>query len=393
MSDTSSGGFMTRALHGEGHGKPFNAHAMPIFQSSTFYFDSADHGADLFAGKQSGHIYTRIGNPTVEAYERVVADLEGGGEAVAFSSGMAVIYASIMSFVESGDHVISGDTLYGPSVNLIGQVMARSGIQSTFLDTSDLDAVKTALRPETKVVFLETPANPTCRITDIAAVSELAHAQGALVVVDGTFATPRFQRPLELGADVALHSTTKFINGHGDVVGGIATAKPELARKIRKFRTDTGACPSPFDAYLSLRGVRTLGLRMERHNENGLAVAEYLTGHPKVSRVYFHGLPEDPGHQVALKQMDGFGSTLAFDMAGGYDAAKKLLQGIRMMTLAVSLGTVDTLIQHPASMTHASVPPEIMKQQGLTPEMVRIHVGLEDKEDVIADLRTAFEGV
>jgi len=390
MSKSRSDGFMTRALHGEGHGKPFNAHAMPIFQSSTFYFDSTEHGADLFAGKQPGHIYTRIGNPTVEAYERVIAGLEGGGEAVAFSSGMAVIYASIMSCVQAGDHVVSGDTLYGPSVNLIGQVMARSGIESTFVDTSDLEAVRSALRPETRVIFLETPANPTCRVTDIAAVSKVGRAQGAVVIVDGTFATPRFQRPLELGADVALHSTTKFINGHGDVVGGIATAAPALATKIRKFRTDTGACPSPFDAYLSLRGVRTLGLRMERHNENGLAVAEFLAGHPKVSRVYFHGLPSDPGHAVALKQMDGFGSTLAFELSGGYEAARKLLEGLKIMTLAVSLGTVDTLIQHPASMTHASVPPEIMKQQGLTREMVRIHVGLEEKEDLIADLSAAL---
>ena len=390
MAQSRRPGFMTRALHGEGHGKPFHAHAMPIVQSSTFYFDDAEHGADLFAGRREGHIYTRIGNPTVEAYERVVASLEGGEQAVAFSSGMAAIYGALMSFLEQGDHVISGDTLYGPSIHLIGDVLAKGGIESTFVNTADLKVVEASFRPNTKVVFLETPANPTCRISDIAAISELAHAHGAIVIVDGTFATPYFQRPLELGADVALHSTTKFINGHGDVVGGIVTADAEKAVRIRKFRTDTGACPSPFDAFLSLRGVRTLGLRMERHNANGLAVAEFLQGHPKVSRVYFHGLPTDPGHAVAVRQMDGFGSTLAFDMAGGYEAAKKLLTGIKMMTLAVSLGTVDTLIQHPASMTHASVPPEIMKQQGLTPEMVRIHVGLEEVADIIADLEGAL---
>lgn len=393
MTQSRSMGFMTRALHNEGHHKPMNAHSMPIFQTSTFYFDTPEHGADLFSGEKKGYIYTRIANPTVEAYERVVASLEGGEQSVAFSSGLAAIYAAIMSFARQGDHVLSGDTLYGPSVNLIGQVMSRSGIESTFIDTSDLGAVEKNLRPNTKVVFLETPANPTCRITDIRGVSELAHARGAIVVVDATFATPRFLLPLELGADVSLHSTTKFINGHGDVVGGIATTEPDKATVLRKFRTDTGACPSPMDAFLSLRGVKTLGIRMERHNSNALAMAKYFREQPKVSGVYFHGLPDDPGHAVAIKQMSGFGSTFSFDMAGGYDAAKRLLKGIEIMTLAVSLGTVDTLIQHPASMTHASVPPEIMKQQGLTPEMVRIHVGLEEVEDLIADMEKAFAGV
>lgn len=393
MSEIKSKGFMTRSLHAEGHHKPFNAHTMPIFQSSTFYFDSTSHGADLFAGRQEGHIYTRIGNPTVETYERVVAELEGGDEAVAFSSGMAAIYASIMSFVENGDHVLSGDTLYGPTINLIGKVMGRGGIESTFVDTSDLGAVEQHLKPNTKVVFLETPANPTCRISDIAAISTLAHRGGALVVVDGTFATPYFQRPLQLGADVILHSTTKFIGGHGDVVGGIVTADQGKAAKIRKFRTDTGACPSPFDAFLSLRGVRTLGLRMERHNENALVVAKYLAGHPKISRVYFPGLPDDPGHELANRQMDGYGATFAFEMAGGFAAATKLLEGLDILTLAVSLGTLDTLIQHPASMTHASVPPEFMTQQGLTPEMVRIHVGLEDAQDIVADLEQGLSKV
>ncbi len=393
MTDPNNWGFMTTALHAEGHTKPMNAHTMPIFQSSTFYFDSAEHGADLFAGRRPGHIYTRIGNPTVEAYERVVAALEHGQEAVAFSSGLAAIYASLMSFVKQGDHIISSDTLYGPTIGLIRNVIGRGGVESTFVDSSKVAAVEAALQPNTRVIFLETPANPTCRITDVEEVSRLARARGVLVVVDATFGTPRFIRPLDLGADISLHSTTKFINGHGDVVGGIVTTRSELAKTIRKFRTDTGACPSPMDAFLSLRGVRTLGLRMERHNSNALAVAQYLARQPKVSRVYFHGLPEDPGHAIASRQMSGFGATFAFDMAGGYEAAKRLLAGIHVMTLAVSLGTADTLIQHPASMTHASVPPEIMRQQGLTREMVRIHVGLEDVEDLIADLDQAFAGV
>jgi len=388
--DLSSKGFMTRALHAEGHDKPFNSHSMPIFQTSTFYFDSPEHGADLFAGREKGHIYSRIGNPTVEAYERVVSSLEKGDESIAFSSGMGVIFACNMAFVNQGDHILSGDTLYGPSVNLINKTLPRYGIETTLIDSSDLDAVKKNIRSNTKVVFLETPANPTCRISDIKAISEIAHEVGAIVVVDGTFATPRFQQPLVLGADVSLHSTTKYINGHGDVVGGVATASSELAAIIRKFRTDTGACLGPQDAFLNLRGLRTLGIRMERHDQNAMILAEYLDKHPKVSRVYFHGLPNDPGHEIAKKQMSGFGSTFSFDMAGGYDAAKSLLKGIEMMTLAVSLGSVDTLIQHPASMTHASVPPEVMKQQGLTPEMVRVHVGMEEADDLIADFDKAF---
>ncbi|MBM3316633.1 MAG: aminotransferase class I/II-fold pyridoxal phosphate-dependent enzyme [Candidatus Eisenbacteria bacterium] len=390
---SGQGGFMTRALHSEGHGKPMHAHSMPIFQTSTFAFESPEHGADLFARRRTGHIYTRIGNPTVEAFEAVVANLEGGEASVAFASGLAAIFGTLMSSLQAGDHVLSGDTLYGPSLNQIERTLTRYGIEATFVDTSDPAAVERGLRETTRVVFLETPANPTCRITEIRRVSELARRVKALVVVDATFATPCFLRPLEWGADVSLHSTTKFINGHGDAVGGVVTTAAALAERIRKFRTDTGACCSPFDAWLNLRGLRTLALRMERHDRNALAVAGFLASHPGVSRVHYHGLPGDPGHAAARREMSGFGSTFAFEMAGGYESAKRLLERIRMMTLAVSLGTLDTLIQHPASMTHASISEEMMRRQGLTPGMVRIHVGLEDDEDIIEDLRQALEGV
>ncbi len=386
-------GFMTRALHADGHEKPMRAHTMPVFQSSTFYFDSPAQGADLFAGREKGYIYTRIGNPTIEAYERVVANLEEADQAVAFSSGMAAIFATLMSLVRAGDHILSGDTLYGPTINLIGGLMARYGIESTFIDSSALDEVKANLRPNTRVLFLETPANPTCRITDVRAVSALAHKAGAEVVVDATFATPYFQRTLALGADVVLHSTTKFINGHGDVVGGVVSANADRAARIRKFRTDAGACPGPWDAFLAMRGLRTLGLRMERHNVNALALARFLEAHPQVSRVHFHGLPSHPGHEVACRQMSGFGATFAFEMRGGFEAARRLLENTQVMTLAVSLGTLDTLIQHPASMTHASVSEEMMRRQGLTPEMIRIHVGLEDEKDLIADISRALDAV
>jgi cystathionine gamma-synthase len=386
-------GFTTRALHAEGHIEAQHAHTVPIFQTSTFVFDSPEHGAALFAQREAGHIYTRIGNPTVEAFERVVASLEGGETSVAFASGMATIFASLMSALKAGDHVVAGDTLYGPSVNLIGKTLAGYGIESTFVDSSDYAAIERALRPNTRVLFLETPANPTCRVTEIRRASEIARRASVLTFVDATFATPYFLRPLELGADIALHSTTKFINGHADVVGGIATGSAARMAVVRKFRTDTGACPGPFDAWLSLRGVRTLALRMERHNANALRVADFLQRHPKVSRVYFHGLPGDPGHAAALREMSGFGATFSFDMAGGFEAAKRLLKHIRLMTLAVSLGTLDTLIQHPASMTHASLSEEMMRRQGLTPEMVRIHVGLEDEQDILADLSRALDAV
>jgi len=386
-------GFTSRALHAEGHAKAMNAHAVPIFQTSTFYFDDPGQGADLFAGRAKGYIYTRIGNPTIEAFEKVMANLEGGETSVAFSSGMAAIFATLMSRLSAGDHVVSGDTLYGPTINLIREILARYGIESTFVDTSDLGAIERSLRPNTRVLFVETPANPTCRVTRIREASALARRVGAETVVDATFATPYFMRPLELGADVALHSTTKYVNGHGDAVGGIVTASEATARRIRKYRQDTGACSAPLDAFLNLRGLRTLALRMERHDANALEVARFLHDHPKVSRVYYHGLPDDPNHAAAVDEMTGFGSTFSFELKGGYEAAKRMLSGIGMITLAVSLGTLDTLIQHPASMTHASVPEEIMRRQGLTPEMIRIHVGLEDAADIIDDLRQALDAV
>ncbi len=385
--------FATRQLHAEGHVKPFHAHSMPIFQTSTFYFDSPEHGADLFAKKQEGHIYTRLGNPTTEALERVVADLANGDGAVAFGSGMAAIQAALLTFVQAGDHVISGDTLYGPCIHLIKDVFKRFGIESTFLDSSDLDAVREAIRPETKALYFETPANPTCRISDIAALADLAHEHGVLCMVDNTFATPYLQRPLDLGADISVHSATKYLNGHGDLVGGIVIADGEKAQAVRKFREDTGAIMGPMDSFLFLRGVRTLSLRMERHHENGLAVAEHLQKHPKTETVHHPGLPGFPGHEIAKKQMHGYPSVFSFELKGGVEAGRTLLNNVHLCTVAVSLGTVDTLIQHPASMTHAGVSKEMMEQQGLTEGMVRISVGVEKAEDVIADLDTALEKV
>ncbi|MFH1676353.1 MAG: PLP-dependent aspartate aminotransferase family protein, partial [bacterium] len=381
----------TRQIHSEGHGKPKNAHVMPIFQSSTFVFDSPEHGAALFANEVEGHIYTRLGNPTTEALERTLANLENAEQAVVVSSGMAAVEACILPFVEAGDHIISGDTLYGPCLHLIGDIFSKWGIASSFVDTSDPDKIAKAITPKTKICFFETPANPTNKITDIAAVAEICHKKGIRVIIDNTFATPYNQRPLEHGCDIVMHSATKYLNGHGDVIGGCVIGNSEDMALVKKFRTDTGPCMSPFDSFLFLRGLKTLSLRMERHNSNGLRIAQFLENHPDVKMVSYPGLPSCPGYKVAKKQMSGFGGMIAFELKGGFEAAKELLKNIDLCTLAVSLGTLDTLIQHPASMTHAKVPKNLREQQSLTDDLVRISVGCEDVEDLIADLDSALE--
>ncbi|HKT35956.1 MAG TPA: PLP-dependent aspartate aminotransferase family protein [Nitrospira sp.] len=386
-------GFTTRQLHGDGRTRPLNAHTMPIFLTSTFAFDSPEAGAELFLGRRGGHVYSRLGNPTVEAVERVVADLEHGEAAVAFGSGMAAIQASLLSVLKAGDHVICGEALYSPSLHLITERLADWGITSTVVDTSNTQAVAGSIRDKTKVMFYETPANPTCKITDIRAIAEFARRKGILTIVDNTFSSPYFQRPLELGADISLHSATKYLNGHGDVIGGLVVARTELAEKVRLYRRDTGAILSPFDAYLLLRGIRTLSLRMQRHHDNAMKLFEFLSGLPKVSKLYYPGDPKFPGHHIAARQMTGFGGCFSFELTGGFEAAIRLLKELTLCTLAVSLGTVDTLIEHPASMTHVSTPHDVMERQGITSGLVRISVGCEDIEDVIADLERALHTI
>ena len=379
--------FSTNQIHLEGHKKPFNSHSFPIFQTSTFYFDSPEHGAELFAGKGEGYIYTRLGNPTIDAVEKVVAGLEGGFGATATSSGMSAVLASVFPFVKAGDHIIVSDTLYGASTTLLTDFAARYGVESSVVKSTDLDEYKNSVKSNTKLIYIETPANPTLSITDIRGVSEIAKNANALLVVDNTFATPYLQRPFEMGADVIMHSATKYLNGHGDVVMGFSVGKnKELHKKIRSFTKLTGGNANPFDSYLCLRGIKTLSLRMDKHNTNAQKVAEYLQGHEKVLKVYYPGLPDFEGHELAKKQMTGFSSVIAFDLKGGFEAGKGLMKSVKMMTLAVSLGTVDTLIQHPASMTHSGVPREEKMKAGITDELTRISVGLEDVEDIIQDL-------
>jgi len=383
-------GFTTRQMHADGHNKPMHAHSMPIFQTSTFLFDSPEHGANLFAGEEQGHIYTRLGNPTTQALEKVLASLEDADRAVVFPSGMAAVEGAVLPFLNAGDHIISGDTLYGPCLNLFGNVFTKWGIEWTPVDTSNLDAVKEAIRPDTKFCFFETPANPTNKVTDLAAISALCHEHNVRTVVDNTFATPYNQRPLEFGVDIVMHSATKYLNGHGDVIGGCVIGSDEDMKIVEKFRKDTGPVASPFDSYLFKRGLKSLSLRMRQHNANGLAVAEYLKEHPDVEWVAYPGLPDDKNYEIAKKQMNGFSGMIALGLKGGFDAAKELLKNTHVFSLAVSLGTIDSLIQHPASMTHHSVPKELMEQQGLTYDLVRLSVGCEDVEDLIADLEQAI---
>ncbi len=386
-------GFCTRALHADGEDRPFRAHAVPIFQSSSFGFDDARQGAEMFEGREEGYIYTRWSNPTTEALERVMASLEGGESAAAFSSGMAAITAVLLGHLKAGDHAVIYRAMYGPSVSLGRDILPRYGIETTVIDPTEPGALEAAMRPATRLFIFETPGNPTLAVVDIAEAARLAHARGALVVVDNTFATPYLQRPLSLGADLVVHSATKYLNGHADVIAGVVVGPEELVAPVREFRKNTGACLSPFDSFLLLRGIRTLGLRMERHSSNAAALALLLDSHPAVERVYYPGLPSHPGHETASRQMKAWGGMISFEMKGGYDAAVRLLDGLELISLVISLGTVDTIISHPASMTHRGLPRELREAQGITDGLVRISVGIEDVEDLAEDLRRALDAV
>jgi len=363
----------------------------PIFQTSTFAFETAEHGAALFAGRQKGYIYTRMGNPTIAALERCVAALEGGCNALACASGMAAIHTTLVTLLNNGDHVVSSDAVYGPTCTLINSFLTRLGIQATTVDTSDLDAVRAALRPNTKVLFVETPGNPTLVISDLRALAELAHAHGVLLVVDNTFMSPILQQPLRWGADVVVHSLTKFLNGHADVVGGIIVVRSEHDyARFRNVLNHLGGTLGPFEAFLVHRGIKTLALRMRRHCESALRIATFLEAHPQVKWVRYPWLRSHPQHELAKRQMAGGGGMISFELKGGLEAGRRMIDSVRLCTLAVSLGGVETLIQHPASMTHASMGPEARRRAGIGEGLVRLSVGIEDPDELIADLDQAL---
>jgi len=392
-SNAANYGFATLAVHAGQEPDPrTGAVATPIYQTSTFAFDNVEQGAARFAGQEAGYVYTRIGNPTQGALEEKMAALEGGGASLAFSSGMAAISGIVLALVRSGDHVLADGTLYGCTYNFLSHVLPGFGVEVTFVDMSDARNVENAIRDNTRVVFFETPANPTLKLVDIASVSGLAHRAGAKVVVDNTFMSPYFQRPLNHGVDVVVHSATKFISGHGDVLAGVAVGSKEFMDAVRSTTLkDFGGVISPFDAWLLLRGLKTLHVRMERHDQNAGEIARFLEANPMVDRVYYPGLSSHPQHELALKQMTGFGGIISFELRGSLEAGKRMLNSLELCHLAVSLGDTDTLIQHPASMTHALMPREERLKIGISDGLIRLSVGLEDVADIIGDLSQAMK--
>ena len=388
-------GLGTKAIHaGNVKDAQYGALTTPIYQTSTFVFDSCEQGGRRFAGQEGGYIYTRLGNPTVSVLENKVAALECGEACVAAASGMGAISSALWTIAGAGKHIVADGTLYGCTFALLNHGMSRYGVEVSFVDTSDLAAVKAALKENTCAVYLETPANPNLKIADIAAVAEIAHTYNPdiKVVCDNTFASPALQNPLTLGADVVVHSATKYLNGHGDVIAGFVVGKADFIGEVRMFglKDMTGAVMDPFAAYLILRGLKTLEIRMERHCANAKAIAEFLDQHPAVEKVYYPGLKNHVGHDIAVRQMKDFGGMLSFEVKGGRAAGTKLVNALHLITVAVSLGDAETLIEHPASMTHSTYTEEELAASGIPGGLIRLSAGLENAEDIIADLEQAL---
>jgi cystathionine gamma-lyase/cystathionine beta-lyase/cystathionine gamma-lyase/homocysteine desulfhydrase len=375
-------GFSTRAIHVGNEPDPSTgAVAPPIFATSTYALEEL--------GKTKGYDYSRAGNPTRTRLEQNLASLEGGIAAPVFASGMAAVCA-LCQLMKSGDHVVASNNLYGGVPRLFNQIMANFGLEFTYVDTSDPRNVERAIRKKTRYVYIETPTNPLMGLTDIAAVSEIAHQRGCEVVVDNTFMSPYFQQPLKLGADISMHSTTKFLNGHSDGLGGVLVCTtPEQAEKLEFVQKAAGAIMSPFECWLVLRGVKTLAVRMKQHDESGRVMADYLNGHRNVKKVFYPGLKSHPQYELGCRQMSGFGSMITFE-TGSLANAKRLLERVRVCTMGESLGGVETLISHPASMTHLAIGAQGRKAIGITDGMVRLSVGIEEVEDLIADLEQAL---
>ena len=389
-------GLGTTAIHAGTLKNLYGTLAMPIYQTSTFIFDSAEQGGRRFALEEAGYIYTRLGNPTTTVLENKIAALEEGEAGIAMSSGMGAISSTLWTVLKAGDHVVTDKTLYGCTFALMNHGLTRFGVEVTFVDTSNLEEVKNAMKKNTRVVYLETPANPNLKIVDLEGVCKVAHTNpNTLVIVDNTFATPYMQKPLKLGVDIVVHSATKYLNGHGDVIAGLVVTKQELADQIRfvGLKDMTGAVLGPQEAYYIIRGLKTFEIRMERHCKNARTIVDFLNKHPKVEKVYYPGLETHPGYEIAKKQMKDFGAMISFELKGGFEAGKTLLNNLKLCSLAVSLGDTETLIQHPASMTHSPYTKEEREAAGITDGLVRLSVGLENVEDIIADLEQGLEKI
>jgi len=389
--DTKNKGFNSKLVHGGGFKDNLLSAVTPIYQTSTFAFHNADHGAQCFAGESDGFIYTRLGNPTIIDLEKTVAELENGFGGIATSSGMGAVNTVYLGILGSGSHMIGHEALYGPSRAIMETLYPKFNVEASFVDTTNIENIKSAIRSNTKLIFLETPANPTIGITDIASVSKIAHEHGILVCVDNTFCSPYLQNPLDLGADIVLHSMTKFINGHADVVAGmIVTKTEEMYKMLRGVMMNIGCNMDPHQAFLTRRGLKTLAIRIDKAQANSMLVAEFLEQHPKVDWVLYPGLESHPQYELAKTQMHGPGAMISFGLKGGFEAGKKLMDNVQLALLAVSLGGIETLIQHPASMTHSKLSREAKEKAGISDGLVRLSVGIEEAEDIIQDLNQAL---
>lgn len=392
--DTKKSGFTTKLVHSGAIQDELGSAITPIYQTSTFKFRDADHGARCFSGEEKGYIYTRLGNPNIEELEDAVADLENGIGGIACSSGMAAVNTVYLTVLAQGDHMIGHNAVYGPSRGIMEKLYPKYGVEADFVDCTNIDNIKAAIKPNTKLLYLETPANPTIGITDLKAAIALAEEHKLIVCVDNTFCSPYLQRPLDLGADIVLHSMTKFINGHADIVGGIIVAKDEaLYAEMKYVMINMGFNMDPHQAWLARRGLKTLSIRIDRAQQNSIEVAEFLENHPKVDWVLYPGLKSHPQYELALEQMDGPGAMISFGLKGGLEAGKVMMNNVNLALLAVSLGGIETLIQHPASMTHSKLTKEARETAGISDGLVRLSVGIENVNDIIADLDNALSKV
>jgi methionine-gamma-lyase len=383
--------FESKLIHAGGFEDALGSAVTPIYQSSTFKFRNADHGAQCFTGESDGYIYTRLANPTIRELEKTMAELENGFGGIATSSGMGAVNTVYMAYLGQGSHIICHEAVYGPSRIILESIYSRFGVEYSMVDTTNIENVRTAFRPNTRLLYTETPANPTMGISDLAALAELAHQHRVPLVVDNTFCSPYLQRPLDLGADIVLHSMTKFINGHADVVAGMLVAKNEADyKKLRSMMTNLGCNMDPHQAFLTRRGLKTLAIRIDRAQESSVVIAEFLENHPKVAWVKYPGLKSHPQYELGRKQMYGPGAMISFELKGGLKAGKVLMNNVEVMLLAVSLGGIETLIQHPASMTHSKMNIDDRHHAGITDGLVRLSVGIEKVTDIIHDLEQAL---
>ena len=391
---SKSKGFSTKAIHaGERRDPTTGAIVTPIYETSVFGFSNTKELIDVMAEKSGGYIYTRYGNPTWRAVEEKMAELEGAEDAAVFSSGMAAITTTLFTLVSSGDHVISTRDVYGGTLTFFKDILPRFGVEVSFVEATDLNEMRSAVRGNTKLIFVETPTNPTLKIVDIPEVANIGKENGIKLVVDSTFASPYNLRPIELGANIVVHSATKYLGGHNDVTAGIVVGSESFIQDLRQIRKCLGGVLDPHAAWLLLRGLKTLALRMERHNSNGMKVAKYLEKHPKVKRVYYPGLPSHPQHSIAKKQMKGFGGVVSFEIDGDFEKTVKFVDNLKLCYLAASLGGVETLVTQPVTSSHYYVSKEDRLKAGIKDELVRLALGTEDPEDIIADLDQAFNKI